>query len=106
MASLDYLGTVAARLRKDAVTSKMDQRSINRILEEVNGRVRPSVHYMDESLLVRMKLMAFCVLQTSGSDEIQQLQKALLNYLDENVETDPSLLVRKFRHYCKLQNPN
>lgn len=43
VASLDYLGTVAARLRKDAVTSKMDQRSINRILGEVNGRVRPPV---------------------------------------------------------------
>uniref|UniRef100_A0A8C2HPH8 Nipped-B protein n=1 Tax=Cyprinus carpio TaxID=7962 RepID=A0A8C2HPH8_CYPCA len=68
VASLDYLGTVAARLRKDAVTSKMDQRSINRILGE-----------------------------NSGSDEIQQLQKALLGYLDENVETDPSLLfARKF----------
>ncbi|XP_056127240.1 nipped-B-like protein B isoform X1 [Rhinichthys klamathensis goyatoka] len=68
VASLDYLGTVAARLRKDAVTSKMDQRSINRILGE-----------------------------SSGSDEIQQLQKALLNYLNENVETDPSLLfARKF----------
>lgn len=25
VASLDYLGTVAARLRKDAVTSKMDR---------------------------------------------------------------------------------
>uniref|UniRef100_A0A672MP10 Nipped-B protein n=1 Tax=Sinocyclocheilus grahami TaxID=75366 RepID=A0A672MP10_SINGR len=68
VASLDYLGTVAARLRKDAVTSKMDQRSINRILGEVNG-----------------------------GDEIQQLQKALLGYLNENVETDPSLLfARKF----------
>ncbi|XP_073685456.1 nipped-B-like protein B [Garra rufa] len=68
VASLDYLGTVAARLRKDAVTSKMDQRSINRILGE-----------------------------SSGGDEIQQLQKALLNYLNENVETDPSLLfARKF----------
>ncbi|XP_051539600.1 nipped-B-like protein B isoform X2 [Myxocyprinus asiaticus] len=63
VASLDYLGTVAARLRKDAVTSKMDQRSIDRILGE-----------------------------SSGSDEVQQLQKALLSYLDENVETDPSLL--------------
>ncbi|XP_059401039.1 nipped-B-like protein B isoform X2 [Carassius carassius] len=68
VASLDYLGTVAARLRKDAVTSTMDQRSINRILGE-----------------------------NSGGDEIQQLQKALLGYLDENVETDPSLLfARKF----------
>lgn len=35
VASLDYLGTVAARLRKDAVTSKMDQGSIARILKQV-----------------------------------------------------------------------
>uniref|UniRef100_A0A3P9LBM2 Nipped-B protein n=1 Tax=Oryzias latipes TaxID=8090 RepID=A0A3P9LBM2_ORYLA len=61
VASLDYLGTVASRLRKDAVTSKMDQRSIDR------------------------------------TDETQQLQKALLDYLEENAETDPSLVfARKF----------
>lgn len=40
VASLDYLGTVAARLRKDAVTSKMDQRSIDRILQQVLEKVR------------------------------------------------------------------
>ncbi|KAM8961304.1 nipped-B-like protein isoform 2-T2 [Pelodytes ibericus] len=69
VASLDYLGTVAARLRKDAVTSKMDQGSINRILKQ----------------------------STEGDDEIQQLQKALLDYLEENTETDPSLVFsRKF----------
>ncbi|XP_014449482.1 nipped-B-like protein isoform X1 [Alligator mississippiensis] len=68
VASLDYLGTVAARLRKDAVSSKMDQGSIARILKQV-----------------------------SGEDEIQQLQKALLDYLDENTETDASLVFsRKF----------
>ncbi|XP_040434330.1 nipped-B-like protein isoform X5 [Falco naumanni] len=69
VASLDYLGTVAARLRKDAVTSKMDRGSIARILKQVSG----------------------------GGDEIQQLQKALLDYLDENTETDASLVFsRKF----------
>ncbi|XP_064901030.1 nipped-B-like protein isoform X4 [Columba livia] len=69
VASLDYLGTVASRLRKDAVTSKMDQGSIARILKQVSG----------------------------GEDEIQQLQKALLDYLDENTETDASLVFsRKF----------
>ncbi|XP_064296097.1 nipped-B-like protein isoform X4 [Phalacrocorax carbo] len=69
VASLDYLGTVAARLRKDAVTSKMDQGSIARILKQVSG----------------------------GEDEIQQLQKALLDYLNENTETDASLVFsRKF----------
>ncbi|KAM6931141.1 nipped-B-like protein B isoform 3-T3 [Xenentodon cancila] len=68
VASLDYLGTVAARLRKDSVTSKMDQRSIDRILQ-----------------------------QSPGNDETQQLQKALLDYLEENAETDPSLVfARKF----------
>uniref|UniRef100_A0A6Q2XUS5 Nipped-B protein n=1 Tax=Esox lucius TaxID=8010 RepID=A0A6Q2XUS5_ESOLU len=69
VASLDYLGTVAARLRKDAVTSKMDQCSIDRILKEV----------------------------TQGDDETQKLQKALLDYMEENTENDPSLLfARKF----------
>ncbi|XP_051497585.1 nipped-B-like protein isoform X3 [Apus apus] len=69
VASLDYLGTVAARLRKDAVTSKMDQGSIARIIKQASG----------------------------GEDEIQQLQKALLDYLDENTETDASLVFsRKF----------
>ncbi|XP_024909157.1 nipped-B-like protein A isoform X2 [Cynoglossus semilaevis] len=68
VASLDYLGTVAARLRKDSVTSRMDQRSIDRILNE-----------------------------SSGNDETQQLQKALLDYLEENAETDASLVfARKF----------
>ncbi|XP_029025412.1 nipped-B-like protein isoform X2 [Betta splendens] len=68
VASLDYLGTVACRLRKDAVTSKMDQKAIDRILKE-----------------------------TTGNDEIQQLQKALLDYLDVGTDTDPSLLfARKF----------
>ncbi|XP_061757800.1 nipped-B-like protein A isoform X3 [Nerophis ophidion] len=68
VASLDYLGTVAARLRKDAVTSRMDQTSIDRILQ-----------------------------QSQGSDETQQLQKALLDYLEENADTDASLwFSRKF----------
>uniref|UniRef100_A0A3Q3B2G1 Nipped-B protein n=1 Tax=Kryptolebias marmoratus TaxID=37003 RepID=A0A3Q3B2G1_KRYMA len=62
VASLDYLGTVASRLRKDALSSKMDQRAIDRILKEV------------------------------GSDEVQQLQKALLDFVDGNINTDPALL--------------
>lgn len=32
-------------------------------------------------------------LQTSGSDELQQLQKALLDYLDTNTESEASLVV-------------
>lgn len=39
VASLDYLGTVASRLRKDAVANKMDQKDIDRILREVGETV-------------------------------------------------------------------
>lgn len=34
------------------------------------------------------------LLKSPGNDETQQLQKALLDYLEENAETDPSLVVR------------
>lgn len=45
--------------------------------------------------MVKMGLKVWgCLLQVSGGeDEIQQLQKALLDYLDENTETDASLVV-------------
>lgn len=36
VASLDYLGTVAASLRKDAITSNVGQKAIDRILREVD----------------------------------------------------------------------
>ncbi|XP_026504841.1 nipped-B-like protein isoform X4 [Terrapene carolina triunguis] len=102
VASLDYLGTVAARLRKDAVTSKMDQGSIARILKQekrmicwyiagIKSNMGGSVssHKMETSLLQETV--------SGGEDEIQQLQKALLDYLDVNTETDASLLFsRKF----------
>uniref|UniRef100_A0A8C1LUP6 Nipped-B protein n=1 Tax=Cyprinus carpio TaxID=7962 RepID=A0A8C1LUP6_CYPCA len=68
VASLDYLGTVAARLRKDSVTSRMDQKAIDCIIRE-----------------------------SSEGDETQRLQKALLDYMNENAETDPALtFARKF----------
>ena len=35
VASLEYLGIVASRLRKDAVSSQLNQESINDIVEKV-----------------------------------------------------------------------
>ncbi|XP_077478659.1 nipped-B-like protein B isoform X2 [Stigmatopora argus] len=63
VASLDYLGTVASRLRKDAVDSNLDQKAIDRILKEY-----------------------------PGNDETQQLQKALLSYIEESSEINSSLV--------------
>ncbi|KAM3874275.1 nipped-B-like protein B [Diretmus argenteus] len=66
VASLDYLGTVASRLRKEAVTSKMDQKVIDGILKEA-----------------------------TGNDETQQLQKVLLDYLNMDTDTS-LVFARKF----------
>ena len=85
VASLDYLGTVASRLRKDAVTSNMDQKAIDRILREVGKIIPESFDHLYISIAVELlwnwPLFVLC-LQTPGSDEIQQLQKGLLDYLD------------------------
>lgn len=61
VASLDYLGTVAARLRKDAVTSKMDQRSIDRILQQVERTTSHLTFYVDKNKL--NVISRNCVLQ-------------------------------------------
>ena len=37
VASLDYLGIVAARLRKDAVTSRLNQDVIDEIIDQVGN---------------------------------------------------------------------
>ncbi|KAG8131164.1 hypothetical protein E2320_017973 [Naja naja] len=50
VASLDYLGTVAARLRKDAVTSKMDQGSIARILKQFSRKFYIAQWFRDTTM--------------------------------------------------------
>ncbi|XP_059905989.1 nipped-B-like protein A isoform X2 [Gadus macrocephalus] len=62
VAALDYLGTVAAHLRRDAVDNGVDQSAIDQILKEVPGR-----------------------------EEALRLQKALLTYLEDDEERDWSL---------------
>ncbi|KAK0139474.1 Nipped-B-like protein [Merluccius polli] len=62
VASLDYLGTVAAHLRKDTIENTVDKEAVNHILKEIPGR-----------------------------EETQRLQKALLSYLEDSGERDWTL---------------
>ncbi|CAL8321731.1 unnamed protein product [Lota lota] len=62
VAALDYLGTVAAHLRKDVVDNGVDKTAIDHILKEIPGR-----------------------------EETLRLQKALLTYLEDDGERDWSL---------------
>lgn len=103
VASLDYLGTVASRLRKDAVTINVDQKSIDRILRGVEiltleDTCSPRLIFNCASICETLELCdelvpSHCPSQIPGDDEVQQLQKALLDYLDEHNETDSALMV-------------
>ncbi|KAJ8040860.1 Nipped-B-like protein [Holothuria leucospilota] len=77
VSSLEYLGQIASRLRKDAVSSRMDQDVLNTISKEM--------------------------LSNSGDDGketadpeseryLRSLERALLDYLVYNSENDPALL--------------
>ncbi|KAF8784326.1 nipped-B-like protein [Argiope bruennichi] len=90
VASLDYLGVVAARLRKDAVTSQDRKDMINDVIQ----RIMSGIDDLDSSTSKSKKKNKK---RTAKRDETQILQKALLQYLDSNAESDPALqFARRF----------
>ncbi|XP_033738813.1 nipped-B-like protein isoform X1 [Pecten maximus] len=89
VASLEYLGIVASRLRKDAVSSQLNQESIDEIVAKVNevdsdddtprrssrgGKNSPVPEGANDSV----------------EDQTQSLQKAMLEYLTYNSESEPA----------------
>ncbi|XP_019645750.1 PREDICTED: nipped-B-like protein [Branchiostoma belcheri] len=83
VSSLDYLGMVAARLRKDAVSSELDQDTLDAVMDEINSisedeSVQPE---KDESTSPAFP----------DGDQTQTFQRAMLDYLAENSDTDPAL---------------
>lgn len=83
VASLDYLGVVAARLRKDAVTSQDRKDMINDVIQ----RIVADTEDTDTSPKSKKKNKK----KPIRRDETQILQKALLQYLDSNSESEPAL---------------
>ncbi|XP_028966987.1 nipped-B-like protein [Galendromus occidentalis] len=84
--SLEYLGVVAARLRKDAVQTKIRHEVIDDILrqicddnEEEDIQTKPKKKKKNNAAKLKER------------DEVTILQQALLHYLDGNAESDPSL---------------
>lgn len=86
VASLDYLGVVAARLRKDAVTSQIKKETIDDILRQIEEDEEDDLPLTS---LSRSKGGARSA--PKAKDETQLLQRALLHYLDANLDSDPSL---------------
>ncbi|KAH7968220.1 hypothetical protein HPB52_007033 [Rhipicephalus sanguineus] len=79
VASLDYLGVVAARLRKDAVNSQIKKETVKDILRQIEEDEEDDLPLTSLSKGAR------------PMDETQLLQRALLHYLDANLDSDPSL---------------
>ncbi|XP_055932716.1 nipped-B-like protein A, partial [Argiope bruennichi] len=84
VASLDYLGVVAARLRKDAVSSQDRKDMINDVIQ----RIVSGSEDADKSPSKNKKKNKN---KPVKRDEAQILQKALLQYLDSNAANDPAL---------------
>ncbi|GAB1597401.1 nipped-B-like protein A [Argonauta hians] len=82
VASLEYLGIVAARLRSDAVSSQMNPDMIEEIISKI-----------DCETIEENDIKKEC--KKESVDDVKQtqnLQKAMLYYLAENRHSDPALL--------------
>ncbi|XP_078574210.1 nipped-B-like protein A isoform X2 [Branchiostoma floridae x Branchiostoma japonicum] len=83
VSSLDYLGMVAARLRKDAVSSELDQDTLDAVMDEINS--------VSESESVPVEKDEPTSPAFPDGDQTQTFQRAMLDYLAENSDTDPAL---------------
>ncbi|BES94983.1 unnamed protein product [Nesidiocoris tenuis] len=92
VASLDYLGVVAARLRKDAVTSHLKVSTIDQIIKEIKLE---EARDDDGSLKGSIKPVK------DEDERTQFLQKVLLDYLDIRGQTEPVLM--HARHFYIAQ---
>ena len=86
VASLDYLGIIAARLRKDALSSELDPETVDEILDQLND--------VGDSDTEQNGKKSSAV---DGGDQHQLFQKAMLDYLVYHAQSDPALVfARKF----------
>lgn len=83
VASLEYLGIVAARLRRDAVTSHLNQEVIDDIVQKVNED--DDDEYSSSSTRSRRRS------KSGGGDTTQSLQESILEYLAFNGQNEPAL---------------
>ncbi|RZF42069.1 hypothetical protein LSTR_LSTR006662 [Laodelphax striatellus] len=83
VASLDYLGVVAARLRKDAVQSNLRLSTIDQIIEEIKTEENK-----DDDGNVRGEVTSV----ESDDERIQFLQRVLLDYLAVKGQDEPAYI--------------
>ncbi|CAK9302581.1 unnamed protein product [Gordionus sp. m RMFG-2023] len=90
LASLEYLGKITSKLRKDSLTSQSDALVLKEILDQIRTANEDSLQYNE----------------LKKEPETLKLQRLLLNYLQENSVNDPFIrFARKFiiiQWYCDI----
>ena len=81
--SLDYLGTVAARLRRDSARSSLDAASLDAILRKLTAEEEEEEEENEESVFAQSKPIEL------SEDREQILQRALVDYLAGLAEAEP-----------------
>ncbi|KAI0209445.1 Nipped-B-like protein [Lamellibrachia satsuma] len=84
VASLDYLGIVAARLRKDAVSSRLNEEVIHEIIDQINESD-------DENAKEKNEERSKTPQPELEKGKTEHLQKSLLEYLAYHAQNDPAL---------------
>ncbi|XP_026815896.1 nipped-B-like protein isoform X1 [Rhopalosiphum maidis] len=92
VASLDYLGVVAARLRKDSVTSQLRLKTIDSIIMDIRTE---ELKDEDGNLMEEVQEVQ------DDEERIQFLQRVLLDYLAIRSLSEPAL--RHARHFYLAQ---
>jgi cohesin loading factor subunit SCC2 len=86
VASLEYLGVAAARLRKDAVSAQKKMDTIDRIIADIRAEEERFGDVKKEPLDLNCE-----------EDKVEFLQRLLLDYLAVNGQSDPALM--QARHF-------
>lgn len=95
VASLDYLGVVAARLRRDSVLSRCKLDTIDQMIKEIKSE--ESKENEDEIVSTRKNQKEI----TNDEERIQFLQRVLLDYLAVHAQNDEAH--RYARHFYIAQ---
>ncbi|PNF24471.1 Nipped-B-like protein [Cryptotermes secundus] len=98
VASLDYLGVVAARLRKDAVLSQQKLNTIDQIISEIKAEEQKE---LEDSNTADKKVDRGLEELDYEEERTQFLQRVLLDYLAVNGQNDQALTYA--RHFYLAQ---
>ncbi|KAG8234266.1 hypothetical protein J437_LFUL006511 [Ladona fulva] len=101
VASLDYLGVVAARLRKDAVLSQLKLDTIDQIIKEIKEEEQKESEELGVSEKKKKKKEKAAEELDPEEERTQFLQRVLLDYLAVNGQSDHALCYA--RHFYIAQ---